>query len=358
MSDCKISVEQIDLKGISSFVRLSGVEYDQNSPVTNLDQMKWKHLNTVYGASTAINLRSERDLVGRVLLQPRILYVDGEKISVAFATDSLVHQDFRRPFSNFFSIINEIAKVNDFSLVLHTSNENTEGIYHNILKLKCPISLSGYGLPVSLSKITEKILGFNALIFQSINIPYRFILNMLHGLMSFYSKLIILPDIAGSQVNVDFFSDEDVLNNFELVRDEKYIKWRYKETPLCKADVFHLYRNGDYIGYMVLRNIELENLKFTALMDFSLSKISVIDMMYIRMYIIKKAMERKNDAVFMLFNKEAIEAKKFLGFPFFLIPDKYLPHKTPLFAHLNNPQKVSADKLSGLHVTLGDLDYF
>ena len=98
----------------------------------------------------------------------RKIRVGEKEVNIAFATDSLVHPEFRRPISNFFSIMKEIKNVHDFSLVLHTSNENTEALYHDVLKFRCPISLSSYGVPINLITTLKKVLGFDSVIFNFI----------------------------------------------------------------------------------------------------------------------------------------------------------------------------------------------
>ncbi len=359
LNTCTIKIDKINPKGVDDFLRLSRIEYGNKNAVTDADHINWKHLNTANGASTAINLYCNGEVVGRVLLQPSSIYIDGKKIPIAFATDSLVHPEFRRPLSNFFSIMKEIKKITEFAIVLHTSNENTEEIYRNILKFKNPIMLSSYGFPVDLRHLSKKFLYFGAPVCQLINLPFRWILAALHFLSGISSRLRITTNAPDSQVFNDLLLENAGSNNIGIPRNTRFLDWRFTNTPLWKAKILHIYRESDYMGYVVLRNIELEGLKFTAVMDFSLIKnISKKQMLFIRTYIIKQAIIYGDDAVYTLLNNDAKEAKKFLGFPFLPIPDKFLPHKTPFFVHVNDEKYIAMEECSDLHITLGDLDYF
>jgi len=57
-------------------------------------------------------------------------------------------------------------------------------------------------------------------------------------------------------------------------------------------------------------------------------------------------------------NPLSISSKRFIGFPWIKIPEKYLPHKTPIFIHIKDAAMVNMENLSNIHVTLADLDYF
>jgi hypothetical protein len=356
---CNIKVNKIDNKGLKDFIRLSKIEYDNTNPVTDYEQMVWKHLDTAHGPSTAINLNCKDETVGRVLLQPRKVRVGKKEVNIAFATDSLVHPEFRRPISNFFSIMKEIKNVHDFSLVLHTSNENTEALYHDVLKFRCPISLSSYGVPINLITTLKKVLGFDSVIFNFINNPYRLSLKLLYSLSNKFTNLTITNAAPEDSIFNEACINNTETEGFQILRDSFFLDWRFKKSPLWKANIFYVYSNGGYIGYFVIREVEIDNFMFTSIMDFSFnSKISWVELFHIRMYVINNAIINCSDAVFTLLNKEAKLTKRFIGFPLIIIPDKYLPHKTPFFAHINNGDVFSLDELRTLNISLADLDYF
>jgi hypothetical protein len=354
----KITVKKVDTVSVDNFIKLARIEYGNKDTVTQRDHIIWKHLATANGPSTSVNLQHDQKVVGRILLQPTDIYIKGRKIDIAFAVDSLVHPAFRRPFSNFLSIIKEIKNVKEFAFVLHTSNENTEGIYKSILKLDCPISLSGYGLPINIRNIAKKFLGFKIPFLQFINYPIIWTIEALFFLSGNLSKLNISPKAPGNQVHNEFLLGAADLNEMNVLHNLRFLKWRFEESPLWKADIQYIYRGSVYLGYIVLRHIELEGLRFTVVMDFSVHKnITKIQKIFIRMYIVKQALMSCDDVVFMLFNSKAKSVKRFLGFPFIHIPDKYLPHKTPFFMHVVDTD-VDVKSIANLNITLADIDYF
>jgi len=358
--NCNIKVNKIDHEGLKSFVGLSKSEYDSTNAVTDYDQMAWKHLDTAHGPSTAINLNCKDVTVGRVLLQPRKIRVGEKEVNIAFATDSLVLLEFRRPLSNFFSIMKEIKHIHDFSLVLHTSNENTEAIYRNVLKFKCPISLSGYGVPVNLRAIFKKVVGFDSAIFEIINLPYRWLINSACFFTATYmSALVLTSDQPDENVLDHHISNHKFSGDLQIIRSLAFLKWRFNGSPHWKANVLHIYSKRNYVGYLAIREVELDGLKFTIIMDFSVNAdLSWFDVLFIRFSVIKIAINNRSDAVFTLLNNRADMVKKFTGIPFFKVPDRLLPHKTPFFVHINDESIFSIDTLKKLHITLADLDYF
>ena len=46
------------------------------------------------------------------------------------------------------------------------------------------------------------------------------------------------------------------------------------------------------------------------------------------------------------------------GFPWVKIPERYMPQRTPIFLHINDPAMEHLENQSNIHITLGDLDYF
>ena len=357
--NCNIKVDKIDDEGLKCFVRLSKSEYDNTNSVTDYEQMAWKHLDTAHGPSTSINLNCEDETVGRVLLQPRKVSIGEKEFNIAFATDSLVLLEFRRPISNFFSIMKEIKNVHDFALVLHTSNENTEALYRNVLKFKCPISLSGYGVPINLRAIFKKLLGSDWAIFEIINLPYQWFIFSLCFIAKFLSTLVITSDQPDERVLDNHIKNNKVLGDIQIVRSQAFLNWRFNGSLHWKANVLHIYDERHYVGYVVLREVELDGLKFTIIMDVSLNAdLSWFNVLLIRFNVIKMGINNKSDVVFTLLNHRADMVKKFAGIPFFKVPDQLLPHKTPFFVHINDETIFSIDTLKNLHITLADLDYF
>ncbi len=164
MNECKIIFKKFDNSSVAEFIELSKVEYGDLPTVTNSEHINWKYNNNPDGKSVSINLMANDKVVGRIILQPRIFIINNKNVPAAFATDALVHPDYRRPVSNFINLINSIEKVKEFSLILHTSNENTEPIYSKLLHFNCPVILSGYGVPLGIEQYSLKNIQFKEII--------------------------------------------------------------------------------------------------------------------------------------------------------------------------------------------------
>ena len=99
----EIKVEKFSDGNLEEFLALSHSEYG-SSVATNLDHIKWKHLESPLGASTYVCLVISNKTVGRALLQPRLIYTESGKLSTACVTDVLIAPEFRSPPTNFINL--------------------------------------------------------------------------------------------------------------------------------------------------------------------------------------------------------------------------------------------------------------
>jgi hypothetical protein len=144
-----------------------------------------------------------------------------------------------------------------------------------------------------------------------------------------------------------------------MVRDSQFLEWRYLQSPLWQGKILYLYKDSQLCGYVVLRNVELENMKFSVVMDFALNEtVNTFQLFCLRCSIIRMALSHSDDMVFTLLNPLSRASKKFIGFPWVKIPERFMPHRTPIFLHINDPSRVTLENLSNIHISLGDLDYF
>ncbi len=359
MNECHITFDPQNQDNIIDYVKLSKVQYGDLPTVTSIPHLIWKHIKTPFGPSIAVNLKDGDNIVGRVMLQPKTAYLNGKERPIAFVTDALVHPDYRRPITNFWTLIKSVRNAKQFAVVFHASNENTENIYRRVLKFSCPFSLKGYGLPLKLSKSLPKKYKIINLCLKIVEIPYQLVLMALLSLSKLFTTIKI-SDTAPDKATFDqFCHQEDVKNNFLVTRNQEALKWRFQDTEMWRADILHIYQDKKYCGYVVLRKMELFDVNFSVIMDFIVSsELSVIQVWCLRSLLVKKAISNKSDIIFTLLNPKSRASRKFLGFPFIGVPDKFLPHSTPMFVHVLDQELISMEKEQGLHITLGDLDYF
>jgi hypothetical protein len=357
---CKIVFKKFTEAEIVNFIRLSEVEYGRMESVTNPDHIRCKHLQTPYGPSTAMNLEcAGEEVVGRAILQPRLICLSGKQIPVAFVSDALIHPEFRRPVSNFISLMQSIKIAQDFPLVLHTSNNTTEDIYKKLLRFKWPFSLSAFGFLLNLRKAAFKVLKFDSLLFELFSTPYKYLILLLCKTAAIFFDFKLTTEEPDNTCFDKFCHKEAMKNDCEMVRDTQFLRWRYLQSPLWQAKILYLYKDSLLYGYVVLRNVELEGMKYTVVMDFALNEtVSTLQRFYLRCSIIHMALSHGDDMVFTLLNPLSRASKKFIGFPWIKIPERFMPQRTPIFLHINDPSRVTLENLSNIHITLGDLDYF
>jgi hypothetical protein len=78
----------------------------------------------------------------------------------------------------------------------------------------------------------------------------------------------------------------------------------------------------------------------------------------LRLWLIRAAIRAKADTVFTMANPLSKMAAKFVGLPLLQIPDRVLPHATPIFVRAQNEQSKHFEADRSIHLTLGDLDFF
>lgn len=359
VKQCKKVFETFTNHGIKEYKKLSIAEYGNLDSVTDTIHLKWKHLNGPLGPSEGIYLRCDGSLVGRAMLQPRTATYKGKKISIAFVTDMLLHPGYRRPLNNFLSLIKSIKEFKQFDLVFHTSNEKTDKLYRELLHFKCPIILRGYGCPINLRNIIKTIFSTDSFLLEIMNVLYGKLLSASCFLVNQFVDIKIKEGLPGKDSYKELYERNLDFEALELERQWNFVDWRYISPPLWKTSILNIYCHGNSCGYIVLRKVDLKGIRFAVIMDFMIDKkITPIKLFFIRLALLRIAFLKKVDVLFTILNPESKVGRKMSGFPFFKIPDRYLPHQTPIFIHVNNPALKIIEEDKKINITLGDLDYF
>jgi hypothetical protein len=219
--------------------------------------------------------------------------------------------------------------------------------------------LSAFGFPLNLRKVAFKVMKFDSPLFELFSTPYRYLVLLLCRTAGIFIDFKITTEEPDNTCFDEFCRKEAIKNDCEMVRDSQFLKWRYLQSPLWQAKILYLYKDSQLCGYVVLRNVELEGMRFTVVMDFSLNEtVNTPQLFCLRCAIIRMALTHGDDMVFTLLNPLSRASKKFIGFPWIKIPERYMPQRTPIFLHVNDPAMANFENPSNIHVTLGDLDYF
>jgi len=325
----------------------------------NADHIRWKHLASPFGASTYISLLEAGEVVGRALIQPRPMRTEAKMFNIASVMDLLIEQKHRTTPANFISLTKASGNVEQYDLVFHTSNERTFPLYSKLFRFPNPFSLRAYGFPVRLAGVFAALFGRRIEAIDWFTAPVRWLLVAIADTAKFCARLEIAPS-AMSDDELETLSAKSLHQSGpHLARTNAFLKWRFTDSPFWSATIFRIDRKDQFVGYVATRKMELGGLNHLVLMDFMLDPdMPFLARIALRLWLVRQAITAKADALFTMVNSYSSMARKIAGFPLLPIPDRFLPHATPIFVRprSNDLKELEADR--SIHMTLADLDYF
>lgn len=326
---------------------------------TSPDHIKWKHLYSPFGASSYVSLNEEGKVVGRAPIQPRTLRVASKIFKAGSVMDLLIDREHRSTPKNFLNITKACGNVTIFDLIYHTSNEITTSLYSKLLHFSNPFSLRTYGLPLRFAGFFSTIFGRRIDVIDWFTAPLRWLL---------WGVACAALSVARLDVSQGAMSGDELeaictkclrQSGPHLARTNAFLKWRFVDAPLWPATVYRIDRNGQFLGYIVIRKVEMGELNSLALMDFILDPdTSFFFQFALRLWLIRKAITSKADALFTMVNPFSTVGRKCAGFPLVKIPDGLFPHATPIFVRVRSDEAKVLETNQSTHFTLADLDYF
>lgn len=353
---------------VEVFLKLSKAEFSKDSNwkgqyveslLMSPKHVIWKHCQSPFGASTFVKLKSNNNVVGRVLMQPRQFQVFDRNYTAACDMDMLVVKTHRMPPSNFIRLIKCSHQVESFDLVYHTANEITHILYGKLLSLPNPFSLKAFGLPIGLAGIFFKLFGYRVKIIDIFSRPIWYAIVIISNILS------IASSIAVRSGNLTDFELENLSNNClaesgaMLARNNVFLDWRFGSQSDFPGKLLRVEREGILIGYIVVRKVTLAGMNHLVLMDFLIdSKLNMISKIALRFFLLKLGVNERVDTILAFLNPFNKMSKNFFGFPFMQVPEKLLPHETPIFIKTNHPDLKDYEFIKTTHMTLADLDYF
>lgn len=354
-----ISIEIFGKESIGEQVAVGASVY--SSPeVLNQEHLSWKHLKNPYGPSMSVSLRNEFDaLVGRSFIQPRTFWVNSA-ISCRGATiTDLVVKPTERNASTLIGMTRAIKSPEGFDLVIHTSNDVSDVIYRKLFKFPIAFTLAAVGLPIRVSNILKPHLKNDSLrkVMELLVSPWRWALRTSAVLMGVISGVSLGAEPTNSAMS-ELFQEFRQHAGSHFERSERFLNWRFSEGPLFNGRIEWVWVNGQCLGYLAFKQVDLGGLKVLVIMDAVLRRqLTPIEAIALKFISTGLAVAGSCDAIFSLANTANSALKWLAGFPFAQIPDRHLPHSTPIFIHGSNEYR-SLEKRADLFFTLADLDYF
>lgn len=354
-----IRLDIFDQRRIREHVVVGATVY--SSPeVINADHLRWKHLENPYGPSTSVSLRNELDaLVGRSFIQPRTFWVSPSvSCHGATITDLLIMPEERNA-ATLIGMTRAIKSPEGVDVVVHTSNDSSDLIYRKLFKFPIAFTLAATGLPLRVSnffkphftnptpiKVAELLVS-----------PWRWVLRASAHVMGAVSGVKFAAEPSNSVMS-EIFEEYRQHAGAHFERSQRFLKWRFSEGPLFNGKVEWVWSQGECLGYLAFKQVTLGGLVVFVILDAVLRRrLTLKEAIALKFLAARLAIESSCDAVFTLVNIESAALKWLKGFPFIHIPDRHLPHPTPIFIHASNGFGSLKNK-NDIFFTLADLDYF
>ena len=178
----------------------------------------------------------------------------------------------------------------------------------------------------------------------------------------------LVNSVAGLVITEDSITDRELeelctkclqQSGSHLIRSNAFLKWRFQETLCWPARISRIERKGHFLGFLVTRKVNLQDRSHFVLMDFILDpSISRCARLSLRLWLIRQTIQSGSDVFFTMANPFSSIARRCIGFPLIKIPEKFLPHATPVFMRAGTHGSEILESNRTIHLTLGDLDYF
>ncbi len=337
-----------------------GASVYSSPEVIDSEHLLWKHLQNSYGPSTSVSLRNVNEkLVGRSFIQPRTFWII-PSISCRGATiTDLVIMPTERSAASLISMTRAIKSPDGIDVVVHTSNDSSDLIYRKLFKFPIAFTLAATGLPLRVSNILKPHL-VNPTLRKAIELlvsPWRLLLLASALVIRAVSSVKFAAEPSDSVMS-EIFEEYRHHAGAHFERSQRFLIWRFSEGPLFNGKVEWVWRQGECLGYLAFKQVTLGGLVVFVIMDAVLRRrLTLKEAIAIKFLAVRLATERSCDAVFSLANIENSALQWLKGFPFLHIPDRHLPHSTPIFIHALNEHR-SLEKQADVFFTLADLDYF
>jgi hypothetical protein len=330
---------------VTEFVEFSKLVYEEGNLVTNYELVRNKHLLNPDGKSLLFQMVENGVATGRlaVVYRKRANRSSNEILKNPVDLVSIG----KHPFGglNLYRASLRIELGDKFGGVFHTSNPKSEIFYRKILKEIPVAELSYRVIPFSLPGNKRHLFVLNQVLLFS-----RYSISVLLGLCARFSRIQFSPaeELDNDLMKTLMSGADDLV----LQRDSQRIAWRF---PKCDESAnykkIEIYKNNQFHGYIVFRNIESQGYTAIAVVDFYSMNLTSFDRSKIYRELIQSVQDE--NMIFVIANFENREIQKMFRFPFVSLPKRFVPQEFPIYS-------PSSSKVNGInklsYLTLFDLD--
>jgi hypothetical protein len=295
-------------------------------------------------------------LNGRLFLQYRNFYVNCALNAAGSIVTDLLIDPKCRVASSFIAITRSI-KSPEIDIIFHTSNENSDIFYRNLFKFPVRFSLTAVGLPIDIyGLVKSKWPTLRAIkLLKIFSVPYKFFFVFLQKIICSFTKIKFSDQPVDQNSIFDKFR---IRTGPHFERNQAFNYWRFATGPIFNGEIHWVWNNKECLGYLVFKKTKINHMSFYVVMDIIFTRdLSAFEKISVKLLMIKLAILSNCDALFVLVNLKNSSLSWIKGMPFFTIPDRYLPHSTPIYMHTTLSENVF-NKYENIFFTLADLDYF
>jgi GNAT superfamily N-acetyltransferase len=352
-----------DERGILELMKLSGIERTD-------EHWFWEYKNNPFGHLIGV-AEHNGQIVGHMALIPIYMKIGEEAIIGSQAVDLVVHPKFRRQ-GMFLAIGKMLTKEAGKEGIDITYGFPNEPAHSGHLKYgwfdvcKVPLLVK----PINMNKMVNFLDRYKMIRFLnrykiSRNI-IKLILTIILATISFFSRIFNRIEDNDNLRNVEIrtiesFDDriddfwKKVSRNYTMIviRDKKYLNWRYFEKPNVKYTVLLAEKNERILGYIVLRSRNEKKLRLGYIVDLFASSDKKVIIQALVLKAIKHFREQNVDIIIcmMLKNSPFYRILRYNGF--------ISVRSNKFIARVNSSERseTSFKDQTKWYITMGDSDH-
>lgn len=342
----------------ATFARLSVAEYGADAPVADPAHLRWKFLGDPAGVAFADTLvervDGEREVVGRIVFEPRVLRSAAGERQAVNPIDLLIHPEYRSPRA-FLQLMRGLREHKGVDLVYLAPNDTSAPLYERVLKFAQIGSFTLTGTPLR----PDRVLGDRLRVLRPLTrlggVGWRAMMRAATcGAGRGIDLLDEIPDAEAIDRLAETVATEDA---WVGSRDHAFHDWRFHQGPRFEYRVRYARVDGELVGYLAARVADFEGLHACVIVDCiaagsnepRVARALVAD-------VLRWAIAEQADLIAALSFGETRLTRSLRRFPLLRVPRRFAPQQAPLLAEWVRDQPgEAAPKLS---LTLADMDVF
>lgn len=333
------------------------------APPSDPRHVRWKHRANPAGPSVVISLPGrDGHPVGHVFVQRRAWVTgDGREIRGGLVTDLMLAPSARGAGA-FIALMTEARAPNGVDIILHTANEVSEPLYRRLLRYPVALDLVAYGcptgrvvLPGPADGLRQRAIGTMASV---AGITAGRMARLLAPVVARVAGVRRARTCPGQDERAAAHAAFRAAAGPHLRRDRAFLDWRFRDAP-SPAVVHWVRMREGATGYVALATVTLGGLRAMGVQDVMLPRPPRgLEGLALRLMVMAAASRSGGGVVIGLWNPAAPLSRWMTGLPFIRVPERLLPHASPIFVAPVPGSAADADDLRGAYLALADLDYF